>query len=156
MSVIKKMSVVVLAIININSAIAQEVFKNKDNVANNGYDVVNYFTTNTAERGSMDFSTAHNGSTYYFANAENLNSFKENPSAYLPQFDGYCAFAVAKMNQKVSVDPETFRIDDGKLYLFYNDYWEGKPFNTIIPWLNNEAEMEQMAANNWKTLKNDK
>jgi len=71
----------------------------------------------------------------------------------LPQFDGFCAFAVAKMNKKVPVNPETFRIDDGKLYLFYNDFWEGKPFNTIVPWLGHEAEMEKMAVKNWKTLK---
>lgn len=62
---------------------------------------------------------------------------------YLPQYDGYCAFAVAKMNKKVAVNPETFRVDDGKLYLFYNDFWKGKPFNTIVPWLNNEAEMQK-------------
>lgn len=50
---------------------------------------------------------------------------------------------------------QTIRIDDGKLYLFYNDFWEGKPFNTIVPWLNNEAEMEKMAATNWKILKDN-
>ncbi len=126
---------------------------NKNNIANNGYDVVNYFTTNTAARGSIEFSTDYHGATYYFINTDNLNSFKENPTAYLPQFDGYCAFAVAKMNKKVPANPETFRIDDGKLYLFYNDFWEGKPFNTIVPWLNNEAAMEKRANQNWKTLK---
>ena len=129
-----------------------QVNANKDNVANNGYDLVNYFTTNTAVRGSRDFSTLHDGVTYYFTSTDNLTTFKENPEMYLPQFDGYCAFAVAKMNQKVPVNPETFRIDDGKLYLFFNDYYEGKPFNTIIPWLNSEAEMEKMAKENWKTL----
>jgi len=129
-----------------------QVNANSDHVANNGYDVVNYFTTNTAARGSKDFSTENNGATYYFASAENLATFKAAPDKYLPQFDGYCSFAVAKMNQKVAVDPETFRIDDGKLYLFYNDFWEGKPFNTIVPWLGNEAEMEKMAQENWKAL----
>ena len=59
------------------------------------------------------------------------------------------------MNAKAPVDPETFRIDDGKLYLFYNDYWEGKPFNTIVPWLNNESEMEKLAVTNWRALKDN-
>ena len=153
MNVIKKMIVAGLVIIGVNSVNAQSVNTDENKLANKGYDVVNYFATNTAERGSVEFSTTNNGATYYFANAENLKAFKANPNKYLPQFDGYCAFAVAKMNKKVPVNPETFRIDDGKLYLFYNDFWEGKPFNTIIPWINNEAEMEKMAASNWKTLK---
>lgn len=131
---------------------AQNVSTNKDGLANKGYDLVNYFTSNSAERGSKEYSTVHGGATYYFINSDNLASFKAEPKKYLPQYDGFCAFAVAKLNQKVPVDPNTFRIDDGKLYLFFNDFWEGKPFNTIIPWVNNEAEMEKMAITNWKTL----
>ena len=56
------------------------------------------------------------------------------------------------MNSKVPADPETFRVDDGKLYVFFNDYYEGAPFNTIIPWLQNEEEMEKMAETNWESL----
>lgn len=153
MKTIRRMLIAAIVFVGMSNAFAQNVNSNKDGVANDGYDVVNYFTTNKAERGSTDFSTAHNGATYYFVNANNLDAFKANPINYLPQFDGYCAFAVAKMNQKVPVDPATFRIDDGKLYLFYNDFWEGKPFNTIVPWLNDESSMEQLAVSNWKTLK---
>ncbi|MEK6155163.1 YHS domain-containing (seleno)protein [Flavobacteriaceae bacterium 3-367] len=134
---------------------AQSVNTDENKLANKGYDVVNYFTTHTAARGSAEFSAKHQGATYYFVNAENQKSFQQNPTAYLPQFGGYCAFAVAKMNQKVPVDPETFRIDDGKLYLFYNDFWEGKPFNTLVPWLGNEAEMEKLALSHWKALKDN-
>lgn len=154
MKSIKKMIMAFMVITSANSLNAQSVNTNENKIANQGYDVVNYFSTNTAARGSVEFSTTNNGATYYFVNAENLKSFTANPTKYLPQFDGYCAFAVAKMNKKVPVNPETFRIDDGKLYLFYNDFWEGKPFNTIVPWLNNEAEMLKMAETNWKTLKN--
>lgn len=153
MKTIKKMIMAVLVIIGANNVNAQGVNTDENKLANKGYDVVNYFTTNMAERGNVHYSTKHNGATYYFVNAENLKIFKANSSKYLPQFDGYCAFAVAKMNKKVLVNPETFRIDNGKLYLFYNDFWEGKPFNTIVPWINNEAEMEEMATRNWKALK---
>lgn len=132
---------------------AQGVNTNQDKVANNGYDVVNYFTANEAVRGSQEFSAVHKGTTYYFKNAEHMSQFKASPEKFLPQFDGYCAFAVAQMNQKVPVDPKTFRVDDGKLYLFFNDFYEGKPFNTIIPWLGNESAMEKKATENWKTLK---
>jgi len=151
----KTIFLVLIVAVGVNITSAQKAFTNKDNVANNGYDVVNYFTTNTAVRGSDEFTTTYNEAIYYFVNAENLNAFKEKPDNYLPQFDGYCSFAVAKMNKKVPVDPKTFRIDDGKLYLFYNDFWEGKPFNTIIPWINSEADLEKMAHENWKTLENN-
>ena len=144
---------VIITGLGINTLTAQKVFTNQEKVANNGYDVVNYFTANSAERGSKAFSEVYEEATYYFVNAEHLQMFKENPSKYLPQFDGYCSFAVAKMNQKVPVDPKTFRVDDGKLYLFYNDFWEGKPFNTIVPWINSEADLEKLAVENWKTLK---
>lgn len=154
MKTIKTILTVIIMTHGIGTVSAQKAAINKDNIANNGYDVVNYFTANSAERGSMEYSTTHNGANYYFVTETNLNAFKQNPKKYLPQYDGYCAFAVAKMNQKVPVDPETFRVDDGKLYLFYNDFWEGKPFNTIVPWINNEAEMEKLAVENWKTLKN--
>ena len=142
----------IFATFTMSMSYGQAVNADANNIANNGYDVVNYFTTVTAERGSSTFSTEHNGANYYFVNAENLKSFKDNPAAYLPQFDGYCSFAVAKMNKKVPVDPETFRIDDGKLYLFFNDFWEGKPFNTMVPWIDHESDMEKMAMTNWKTL----
>ena len=143
----------ILMLISVNAVLGQKVNMNTDKVANNGYDVVNYFTAHTAERGNKEFSTSHNGATYYFVNAMHLKMFEEHPDKYLPQFDGYCAFAVAKMNQKVPVDPETFRIDDGKLYLFFNDFFEGKPFNTLIPWVNHEAELEKTAMENWQSLK---
>ncbi|MGB5820942.1 MAG: YHS domain-containing (seleno)protein [Saonia sp.] len=134
---------------------AQKVNTNKDKIANNGYDVVNYFTENTAKRGSKEFSMTHKDAIYYFSSSDNLKAFKTNPKKYLPMYDGYCAFAVAQMNQKVTVDPETFRVDDGKLYLFFNDYYEGKPFNTIVPWINNEAKMEKMAEVNWVKIKDN-
>lgn len=155
MKTIKQMILAILVSIGVNNVNAQSVNADENKLANKGYDVVNYFTTNTAERGSVEFSAKHGGATYYFVNAENLKIFKSAPNNYLPQYDGYCAFAVVKMNKKVPVNPETFRIDNGKLYLFYNDFWEGKPFNTIVPWINNESDLEKMAAANWKTLKNN-
>ena len=142
----------VLSILGIGTGIAQTVSMDENKLANSGYDVVNYFTAHSAERGSQEFSATHSGATYYFVNEDNKKSFEENPTSFLPQYDGFCAFAVAKMNKKIPTNPQTFRIDDGKLYLFFNDFYEGKPFNTIIPWVNNEAEMEKMALENWKTL----
>ena len=155
MKAVRTILAVMITVLISSNAHSQSVFMNEKKVANNGYDVVNYFTSNTAERGTQTFSAMHKGTTYYFVSSEHRAMFNENPGKYLPQYDGYCSFAVAKMNKKVPVDPNTFRVDDGKLYLFYNDFWEGKPFNTIVPWINNESEMEKLAIENWNKLKNE-
>ncbi len=122
-------------------------------MAINGYDVVGYFTDARAERGSKNFSAAHKGVTYYFSNAEHKAAFLKNPDKYVPQYGGYCPFAMAAKNAKVASNPGTFKLYNGKLYLFFNDYYEGTPFNTIIPWNNDEANMKKNADKNWTAMK---
>lgn len=142
---------------NLISLNAQEakgkVFVNDQKIAINGYDVVDYFTTYTAQRGSKDFSMVYKGVTYYFENSGNLKAFKENPEKYLPQYGGYCAYAIGSQNAKVPSDPNTFKIYNGKLYLFFNDYYNGSPFNTIIPWNNDEITLKKKADSNWLKMK---
>jgi len=118
-------------------------------VALGGYDVVAYHNAHSAIRGSNALSAKKNGQTFYFSNIENKEAFEKNAGAYLPQYGGYCAFAMAMQSAKAPSDPQTFKIRDGKLYLFYNDFYEGQPFNTIIPWNSNEKEMLAKAEANW-------
>jgi len=129
------------------------VYANGENVAINGYDVVNYFTNYTSEKGTKEFNTTYDGSTFYFKNVEHLKLFKESPEKYMPEYGGYCAFAMAEKNAKVYCEPSTFKIRDGKLYLFFNDDYEGKKVNTIIYWNQNEEEAVKKADANWKNLK---
>ncbi len=152
MKKVKMILMTVVVMLGASNLSAQKVSANKDNLAVNGYDVVNYFTTYTAAKGNKAHSTTHEGATFYFTNADNLAVFKKEPNKYMPQYGGFCAFAVAKMNKKVPADPATFKVDNGKLYLFYNDFWEGAPFNTIVPWISNEAEFKKMADANWSKM----
>ena len=55
----------------------------------------------------------------YFASAANRDEFAKAPEKYAPQFGGYCAYAVAQ-GHTASIDPEAWRIVDGKLYLNYS------------------------------------
>ncbi|MGD9816144.1 MAG: YHS domain-containing (seleno)protein [Hyphomonadaceae bacterium] len=89
-------------------------------VAVGGYDVVAYFTDNRAVRGSAQHRITHQGFEYRFASAEHLAAFRANPSRYLPQYGGYCAWAVAQ-GYTASGDPTNWRIVNGRLYLNYND-----------------------------------
>ena len=131
----------------------ENAYSNKDNIAIEGYDVVAYFADYQALRGNKSFATQHDGTTYYFTSQAHLDAFKANPGKYLPEYGGYCAFAMAKHNMKVPVDPSDFQIADGKLYLFFNDFYEGAPFNAIVPWVNNEQEMKKTADKNWAAMK---
>lgn len=124
----------------------------KENVAIGGYDVVAYFSQNEAVRGSQKHAATYKGVNYWFSNAENRTTFLKNPDKYLPQYGGWCAFAMAMKNAKVPSNPKTFKLRDGKLYLFFNDYYQGEPFNTIIPWNGDEANMKMKADANWKTM----
>ena len=149
-------SVFILLVILTSSVVSYsqgKIYTNDQNVALNGYDVVAYFNQHEAVRGSNENAVALKGTTYYFSTAANALLFKANPNNYLPAFGGYCATAMAMKGAQVPSNPQTFKIRDGKLYIFFNDYYEGKPFNTIIPWNNNEAEMVATANSNWKKLK---
>lgn len=130
------------------------VFENGKGIALNGYDPVSYFTQHEAMRGSSEHQSKQGNLYFYFSTEENKTLFEENPETYLPQYGGFCAFAMANMGKAVPSDPTTFKLRDGKLYLFFNDFYEGKPFNTVIPWNANEKEMLAKANANWPKLGN--
>jgi YHS domain-containing protein len=88
-------------------------------VALQGYDAVSFFERGTPAKGEFDYSVFWNGATWLFASEANAQRFKENPTKYAPQFDGYCALA-ASLGYKAPGDALTGRIVDGKLYLNYN------------------------------------
>ena len=74
--------------------------------------------------------------------------FDENPTRFLPQYGGWCAYAMGDSGEKVKIDPETFKIIDGKLYLFYNFYFT----NTLTKWNRDESNLKQKADQNWKKV----
>lgn len=89
------------------------------NVAAGGHDVVAYFTDGRPVRGSAAHRIVHQGYEYRFASAAHLAQFRANPSAYLPQYGGYCAWAVSQ-GYTAAGNANHWRIVDGRLYLNYN------------------------------------
>ena len=125
-------------------------YNTKNGYAVQGYDVVSYFDKTPLE-GKEEFFTTFDGVKFKFYNAKNLKRFEESPFKYLPKYGGYCAYAVAVNGKKVNVDPETYEIRNGKLYLFYN---KGKN-NTLEFWLDESPEeLRQKADENWEVIKN--
>lgn len=114
-----------------------------------GYDVVSYFKNTEPLEGHKKFETTFNGVKFKFANKENLEAFKKEPAKYIPAYGGYCAYAVGAKSEKVGVNPKTFEIRDGKLYLFYNSWG----INTLKMWQKEGAEDLQLKADkNWKII----
>jgi hypothetical protein len=94
------------------------VNRDRSGVALSGYDAVAYFEGGPA-KGSPQFTHEWMDAKWRFASAERLERFQADPAKYAPQFGGYCAWAVSN-NYTAGVDPEAWKIVDGKLYLNYS------------------------------------
>ena len=129
------------------SFVAQDYNIKKGFVAE-GYDVVAYFY-NKALKGIKKYTVSYDGVNFRFSTNENLEKFKKTPKKYIPQYGGYCAYAIALKGKKVSIDPKTFEIRDGKLYLFYNSWGT----NTLKLWLKeNPEKLQKQADKNWEKI----
>lgn len=123
----------------------QTPINKKDGIALGGYDLVSY-QKGEAVKGSQMHRITYGNAEYWFSSADNANTFKANPEYYLPEFGGWCAYAMGLDGSLVEVDPETFKIIDGKLYLFYNALLN----NTLKKWNKNETALLSNANANWK------
>ncbi len=117
-------------------------------VALQGYDPVAYFKQGKAVKGKKELTASYEGITYNFSIPVNREYFLKNPLKYEPQFGGWCAYAMGNSGENVEINPETFKIIDDKLYLFYNAYFN----NTLKSWNKEEANLKSKAENNWKKI----
>ena len=122
----------------------------KDHLAIQGYDPVAYFIEGKAIKGKNDIKVSHDGVIYYFASLQNRSVFVSSPAKYEPQYGGWCAYAMGANGEKVTIDPETFKILDGKLFLFYNSFFN----NTLKSWNKDENNLHTKADANWRKLFN--
>ena len=86
-------------------------------VAIEGYDTVAYFTEKRAVKGSPDFYHDWLGATWHFKSAEHRDLFAASPVKFAPQYGGHCADGIAYGETTVNIEPTSFAIIDGKLYL---------------------------------------
>ncbi len=123
-------------------------FNLESGLAIKGYDPVAYFAQNKAVQGKKELAVSYQGILYYFSSEANKEAFKAAPFKYEPEYGGWCAYAMGQNGEKVTVDPETFKILNGRLYLFYNRYFT----NTLKDWNKNEATLKKNADINWPKL----
>ena len=137
-----------------NTAFSQDKKANNidnSNIALQGYSPVSYLDLGIAQKGLKEFKSEHNKVAYYFTTAEQKKKFDKNPSKYLPQYGGYCAFGVYA-GAKFRPDPNKFIVKDGKYFLFlYNLELDAQQL-----WLaeNNHSKLVSKANGNWSKLKN--
>ncbi|HSZ72523.1 MAG TPA: YHS domain-containing (seleno)protein [Cytophagaceae bacterium] len=123
-------------------------FNLEDGIALQEYDPVAYFTVKKALKGRKEFSYNQQGVVYYFSSQDNKSLFMKNPAGYEPQYGGWCAYAMGESGEKVEIDPKTFKILDGKLYLFYNFFFT----NTLTKWNNDEQALKAKGDKNWAKI----
>ncbi|HEX6226770.1 MAG TPA: YHS domain-containing (seleno)protein [Chryseolinea sp.] len=150
MKLIFSLLIMVVGVQSVNGQsdqLRKQHFNIKKNVALEGYDAVSYFDGKPLE-GDPEIKFVFKNITYQFASAANMAKFKASPDNYEPAYGGWCAYAMGESGEKVKIDPETFKILDGKLYLFYN-FWGN---NTLEDWKANEKKLKVAADHNWKNI----
>lgn len=132
------------------SFLAQKTdYNTKKGYVAEGYDVVSYFTANKPLEGNKKFQVTIDGAKFKFSSKENLLLFEANPKKYIPQYGGYCAYAMAAKKTKMYIDAESFEIRDGKLYLFYSNFFGNK----LEDWQEeNTKGLQKKGDKNWKEL----
>lgn len=118
----------------------------KERAAIRGYDPVAYFTENKPVKGSSEIALEHKGAKWFFSSVANRDTFASEPDKYMPQYGGYCAYAVAR-NSTASIKPSYFTIHDDKLYLNYSKSVYNK-------WLKEKDGYINKADKNWSVLLN--
>lgn len=122
----------------------------ENKVAIQGYDPVAYFIQKKAVKGRPTIATNYEGLTYYFSSQANKDIFSKTPASFEPQYGGWCSYAMGTSGEKIKIDPETFKIIDGKLNLFYNAFFN----NTLKSWNKDEINLKKKADANWKKIVN--
>lgn len=152
----KKTSIILVALLFSITTVAQTATKRvkefnlENKIAIQGYDPVAYFNSKKAIKGKSSLSLSYEGVIYYFSSQTNKEAFAKSPSSFEPEYGGWCAYAMGSNNEKVEINPETFKIIDGKLYLFYNAYFN----NTLKSWNKDESNLKKKADVNWKKISN--
>jgi hypothetical protein len=82
-----------------------------------GADPVAYFTEQRYIQGLPGYHSEFETVDIYFSSAANKALFEANPSAYLPQYGGYCANGIA-FGIPWGGNAEDFIVHNDKLYIF--------------------------------------
>lgn len=140
--------IALLMLTTVSSFAAPQNNINKEGIGLSGYDPVSYFMS-TPMKGYPALKYSYKGATYQFENEENRHAFIQDPEKYVPAYGGWCAWAMLDGDQ-VKIDPLSYKIIDGKNYVFYNGFWG----NTLNKWnekalIDSESTLINTANKQW-------
>jgi YHS domain-containing protein len=113
------------------------------------YDPISYFEQSAPLKGKKEIFSTYDGVTYWFVNSSNKKKFDANPSAYLPQFGGWCSMTLA-MGRATVPKYDNFLVSNGKLYLFERTL----SVNGKELWIKDVEGNEKIALKNYLEYKN--
>ena len=128
------------AVLTEEIALESSCLESGDGPVLSGYDVVAYFSLASgadAVAGSSAHNATYGGYTFYFEGEKNRELFEADPSAYAPQYGGFCAWGIAAETQWTKAtlgpdaDPNVWEVIDGKLYVFMFDKPRDKFLGTL-------------------------
>ena len=123
-----------------------------------GYSPVSYFTKGLAEQGGPEFAVDHDGVTYWLTDAGQVKQFTQNPQAYLPAHGGWCSLMLTGSGNMTPANPESFKIVDDRLLLFWSGDFKGQPVSGLGNWESKfsgpkgEAKLLRKADRTWQAL----
>lgn len=123
-----------------------------DGVAVSGYDVVSYFTNSKPEKGSESISVTYNQNNYYFSSEEHKELFLKEPNKYLPSYGGWCGYAVAEREERMPPNPEQWKIENGRLVLFFDNIITKLRGGLLNKWNEDPEGYKARADANWQKM----
>jgi hypothetical protein len=133
-------------------------FLDDNKLALKGYSPVSYFESGKAEKGSPEFQVVHRGVVYHLTSAEQVAKFKADPEKHKPAFGGWCAYCCSGQ-KRVFVDPEAFKIVNGRLLLFVRtertdalSLWNATIERDVPDELSGDARKAKLAENEAKLI----
>lgn len=123
-----------------------------EGVAIAGYDPVAYFEQGEAKMGEESSTSFYEGLTYQFSSTKNKNLFDSDPKKYIPEYGGWCAYAVAEASTKMQPDPTMWQIQDGRLLLFYDDWTTSLTGSLKDEWNTDQENYLTKADKNWQVV----
>ena len=150
----KKTCLVLLAIALLSAANAFAAGKTEDsgegvNVDDRGRaafgrDVVAYYALEPDQpsiEGDPELSFVWKGAEWLFSTRENRDAFAAGPEKYAPRYGGYCSYAMSQ-NKLIYSDPDAWALNEGQLYLFYQESGRSK-------WRNDSDGFIALADKHW-------
>ena len=120
-TILGRRTVLVLGLLSValaGPALAERV-NAEQGVAIRGYDPVAYFADGRPVPGRPEIAYTWNGAAWHFASAANRDRFAAEPARYAPAYGGHCAWAAAE-GYLAPIDPQAWKIVDGRLFLNYD------------------------------------